>query len=323
MLVGGLRMVQASFEHRSVMVAEVVGVLSAVPPGVVVDATLGGGGHADALLSAAPHVSVLGFDQDPAAVAAAGVRLAKWGDRAMVIRARFDTLAQVLEQRGIGSISGALFDLGVSSPQLDDPARGFSYRADAPLDMRMDPGRPETAADVVNGLGEGELAQLIAANGEARFARRIAAALVAGRPVRTTGELASIVRDAMPAAARRQGGHPARRVFQALRIAVNQELDVLPGALDDAIALLAPGGRCAALAYHSGEDRIVKERFNEAATGGCVCPPNLPCVCGAVPSVRLLWRGSRRPRPEEVAVNRRAESARLRGVERVVGGHSR
>jgi 16S rRNA (cytosine1402-N4)-methyltransferase len=181
----------------------------------------------------------------------------------------------------------------------------------------MDPGRPYSAADVVNGWSGPELVRLFQANGEARFAGRIARAIMAARPIVTTTQLAGTVRDAIPAATRRTGGHPARRVFQAIRVAVNEELEVLPGALDAAIERLVPGGRCVVLAYHSGEDRIVKERFRIASTGGCDCPPGLPCVCGAEPTVRLLNRGARRPSPEEVANNRRAESARLRAVERV------
>jgi 16S rRNA (cytosine1402-N4)-methyltransferase len=172
---------------------------------------------------------------------------------------------------------------------------------------------------VVNGATEPELIRLLTANGESRFARRIARALVAARPITTTGALADTVRNAIPAAARRTGGHPARRVFQAVRIAVNDELGVLPGALDSVIERLTPGGRCVVLSYHSGEDRLVKERFVNAATGGCICPPGLPCVCGAVGSVRLLNRGAKKPTAAEVAANRRAESARLRAVERLPG----
>jgi 16S rRNA (cytosine1402-N4)-methyltransferase len=216
-----------------------------------------------------------------------------------------------------GPVSGVLFDLGVSSPQLDRAERGFSYRADGPLDMRMDRSQARTAADVVNGEDEATLARLVAASGEARFARRIARRIVESRPITTTGQLAEVVRLAIPAAARRHGGHPARRVFQAVRLAVNDELEVLGPAVDAAIAQLAPGGRCVVLAYHSGEDRIVKERFHAAATGGCVCPPGLPCVCGAAPVVRLLNRGARKPSPGEAASNRRAESARLRACERL------
>jgi 16S rRNA (cytosine1402-N4)-methyltransferase len=307
----------AGFAHVPVMRDEVVDHLAPVPPGVVLDATVGGGGHAAAILEAHPHVTVLGLDQDPAAVEAASARLAAFGARATVRRARFDSLREVAAGEGITALSGALFDLGVSSHQLDRAERGFSYRADAALDMRMDPDRPGDAAALVNGADEQTLRRLFAANGEQRFAPRIARAIVAARPITTTGRLAEVVRDAIPAPARRRGGHPARRVFQALRIAVNAELEVLPTALEDAIDLLRPGGRLLVLAYHSGEDRLVKGAFRQAETGGCTCPPGLPCVCGATPRARLVRRGAQRPTADEVAANHRAESARLRVLERL------
>lgn len=305
------------FAHQPVMVTEIVDLLAPVPPGVVLDATVGGGGHAAAILDAHPHLSVVGLDQDPDAIAAAGARLGPFGLRARLVRAHFDRLAEVLAELGVEALSGALFDLGVSSPQLDRAGRGFSYRAEGPLDMRMDPDAARSAADVVNASTENELAALFAANGEGRFARRIARAVVTGRPITTTTQFAAIVRDAIPAATRRHGGHPAKRVFQAVRIAVNDELAVLPGALRAALELLAPDGRALVLAYHSGEDRIVKATFRRAETGGCVCPPGLPCGCGAQSTVRLVRRGALKPGPEEVAINRRAESARLRIAERL------
>ena len=308
-----MEVVSQHFQHRPVMVDEVVSLFAAVPPGVVVDATVGGGGHSRALLAAFSPLRLVGVDRDADAVAAAADALRPFGDRVTLHHARFDQLDEVVE----GPVSGVLFDLGVSSPQLDRPERGFSYRADAPLDMRMDRSRGRTAADVVNGEDEAALARLIAESGERRFARRIARHIIARRPLATTGELAEVVRTAIPAATRRQGGHPARRVFQAVRIAVNDELETLGPALDGAIARLVPGGRCVVLAYHSGEDRIVKDRFVAAATGGCVCPPGLPCGCGAAPLVRLLNRGARKPSAAEVAANPRAESARLRACERL------
>ncbi|HET9442769.1 MAG TPA: 16S rRNA (cytosine(1402)-N(4))-methyltransferase RsmH, partial [Acidimicrobiales bacterium] len=243
------------FDHVPVMVDQIVPLLAPVPPGVLLDATVGGGGHAAAALGAHPHLRLVGLDQDDQALAAAGAVLAPFGDRAVLRRARFDRLDAVLDDLGVASLSAVLFDLGVSSPQFDRPERGFSYRADAPLDMRMDRDRSRTAADVVNTYDERALARLFAASGEARFARRIAAAVVRSRPVTTTGQLADIVRDAIPAPARRTGGHPAKRVFQALRLEVNAELEVLPVALDAALDRLAPGGRLLVLAYHSGEDR--------------------------------------------------------------------
>lgn len=309
-----------AFEHRPVMADEVVELLSVVPPGVYLDATVGGAGHALAVLRAAPQLRLVGLDQDPAAEAAARAALVGFGERATVVRSRFDRVGEVLDDLGVSGVSAALFDLGVSSPQLDQADRGFSYRAEASLDMRMDPSGPITAADVVNGWAEGELAKLFREHGETRFAGRIARAVVHHRPITTTSELAEVVRAAIPAAARRTGGHPARRVFQAVRVAVNEELAVLPSALDEVLSRLVPGGRLVVLAYHSGEDRIVKERFRLAATGGCVCPPGLPCVCGARPMVRLLTRGARRPTETEIADNHRAESARLRAVEALPDG---
>lgn len=316
------------FSHDPVLLTSIIEVFSRVPPGLVIDATVGGAGHAGALLDSRADLVLLGLDQDEAAIAAATRRLARFGDRAAVRRARFDEIADAArtaraERPGWDALGvvGVLFDLGVSSYQLDAGERGFSFRHPGPLDMRMDRRRSTTAADIVNSWGEEELARLFAENGEQRLARRIARAIATARPLTTTAALAQVVADAVPAAARRRG-HPARRVFQALRIAVNEELDVLPVALDDAIELLEVGGRCVVLAYHSGEDRIVKERFRAAATGGCTCPPQLPCVCGAEPRVTLLTRSARRPTPEEIAGNPRAEAARLRAVERIASGQA-
>jgi 16S rRNA (cytosine1402-N4)-methyltransferase len=307
-----------AFEHRPVLVDLVVELFAPVPAGVVVDATLGGGGHAEALLEAHPHLTLVGLDQDPHAVAAAGARLARFGDRVAVRRTRFDDLPDVLAELGHDGASGALFDLGVSSPQLDRPERGFSYRAAGPLDMRMDPARPVSAADLVNEADATELARLLRAYGDERHAARIARAIVAHRPIATTEELADVVAGAVPAPARRRSaGHPARRTFQAIRIAVNDELAVLPGSLDDAIDALVPGGRCVAIAYHSGEDRIVKDRFRHAESGGWTGPSHLPTPSHVRPSVRLLRRGAWRPSAEEIAGNPRAEAARLRAVEKL------
>ncbi|MEY2468170.1 MAG: rRNA (cytosine1402-N4)-methyltransferase [Actinomycetota bacterium] len=310
-------MTRANFAHEPVMVAEVVDLFAPVPDGAVVDATVGGAGHAAAILDAHPNLSIIGLDRDPDAVAAASERLAEYGDRAQIHRARFDALAEVVAADGRGPVSGVLFDLGVSSPQLDRGERGFAFRHDGPLDMRMDPTTGRSAADLVNEESIDALAAILRDGGETRWASRIARAIANSRPITTTGELAEIVRNAIPAATRRTGGHPATRTFQALRIAVNDELAILPGAIDDAIASLAPRGRCVVLAYHSGEDRIVKARFNEAVTGGCTCPPNLPCVCGAEPKVKLVFRGSRKPSADELARNHRAESARMRACEAV------
>jgi 16S rRNA (cytosine1402-N4)-methyltransferase len=304
------------FLHEPVMVEEIVAVFAAVPAGTLLDATLGGGGHAEALLDEYPHLSVLGLDRDERAVGAARRRLRRFGRRVTTVHSRFDRLAEVLAESGLESLSGALFDLGVSSPQLDHADRGFSYRNEGPLDMRMDRRGGRRAADVVNEYDEANLARVIREYGDERFAVRIARAIVAARPIATTTELAAIVAAAIPAATRRTGGHPAKRTFQALRIEVNRELEQLPAALDQAIDATAPHGRVAVLTYHSGEDRVVKERFAEAATGGCTCPPGMPCVCGATPTVRRV-RAPRRPSADQAERNRRARSARLRVVEKL------
>ena len=305
--------------HLPVMVEEVVEVFRPVPEGVIVDATVGAGGHSSALLASRPDLSVIGLDRDEDALTVASAATARFGARVTLAHARFDTLADVVRGLGHEHVSGALFDLGVSSMQLDRPERGFSYRGDGPIDMRMDRTEPFSAADVVNGYAFEPLAELIARYGGERFSARVARAIIAARPLSTTAELADVVRDAIPAAARRTGGHPARRTFQAIRVEVNAELAVIPRALDQALDLLVPGGRLAVLAYHSGEDRLVKQTFMTAVTGGCTCPPGLPCVCGAEPVVRLLWRGVHKPSAAEVATNRRAESARLRAAEKVAG----
>lgn len=306
-----------AFVHAPVMVDEVTSIFGAVPGGTVADVTVGGGGHARALLRAHRHLDVLGLDRDPTAVAAANLVAEEHPGRMTVRRARFDELPSVMDELGIPALSGVLFDLGVSSPQLDRPERGFSYRVPGPLDMRMDPESGRTASDLVNHGTADELARILRAHADERYAARIARAIVAARPIGDTGHLAEVVRDAIPAGARRRGRHPAMRTFQALRIEVNQELDLLPASLDAAIDALAPGGRIVVLSYHSGEDRIVKDRLRWAETGGCSCPPSLPCGCGAVPKLRLLARGGRTPRPEEIEANPRAASARLRAAERL------
>jgi 16S rRNA (cytosine1402-N4)-methyltransferase len=298
------------------MADEILAVFSEVPAGVVLDATVGGGGHSETLLAARADLRILGLDRDPDALAAAARRLAPFTDRVLLVHDRFDRLRHAMTEHAIDQLSGALFDLGVSSPQLDRPERGFSYRHDAPLDMRMDPADAWSAADIVNGYSELDLVRILREHADERYATRIARAIVAARPVETTAELAAIVTAAIPAPARRRGGHPAKRTFQAIRIEVNRELEVLPDALDDAVAVLAPGGRVAVLSYHSGEDRIVKERFRVAVTGGCTCPPGLPCVCGALRLVRTV-RAPARPTEAERTTNPRAASARLRVVERM------
>jgi 16S rRNA (cytosine1402-N4)-methyltransferase len=311
--------------HVPVLLDRVVGLLADAPDGPIVDATLGAAGHARAVLDArvARHgrAVLVGLDRDPSALELATGTLAELVARGEVdvhlVRTRFDGLPDALDQLGIGQVAGVLFDLGISSMHVDRAERGFSYRQDGPLDMRMDPDGPTTAADLVNELPTGELAHLLRRFGEEPMADRIARAIVASRPHTSTTALAAVVRDAIPAARRRTGGHPATRTFQALRIAVNGELDALEAVLPDALARLAPGGVCVALSYHSLEDRAVKRAFADAARG-CTCPPGFPvCACGRVPLVEHLVRKVERPSAAEIADNPRASAARLRAVRRL------
>ena len=267
------------FDHTPVMANEVVAMLEPVPAGLLVDATVGAGGHASALLRAMIDHELIGLDADEDAVAQASARLAVFGDRARVQKARFDEMAEVVGALAPGCpVVGVLFDLGVSSPQLDRPERGFSYRFEGPLDMRMDRSRGLTAAEVVNSFSAEALTELFLNNGEGRFARRLADGIVASRPIETTGRLVEVIERSLPGIARKRPGHPAKRVFQALRIEVNQELEVLQAALEAALEMLAPGGRCVVLSYHSGEDRLVKqcfargrERWLHLPTGAALC----------------------------------------------------
>ena len=303
------------FSHEPVMLAEILSVFSNMTDGVFLDATLGGAGHSQAILSKHPGVSLLGVDQDETALSAASAALSAAGlrERATLRHARFDSVSRVVAEEGIGSLAGALFDLGVSSPQFDVADRGFSYRFEAPLDMRMDRSQTLSADVVVNEYDEKRLADMLRRNADEKFAGRIAKAIVAARPVKTTAQLSDIVASAIPAPARRRGGHPSKRTFQAIRIEVNAELDILPGALRDTISLLAPGACLAVLSYHSGEDRIVKQVMRTAETGDCTCPSHLPCGCGAVKSVERV-RISREASREEQIRNPRSTSARLRVV---------
>jgi 16S rRNA (cytosine1402-N4)-methyltransferase len=311
------------FQHVPVLADRVVELLSVVPDGRFVDATVGGGGHAALLLGAHPGLHLLGIDRDDVALRAATRRLEQFGERARLVRGGFADLAQLVRDHpdplrppDRQGVSAVLIDLGVSSPQLDVEERGFSYRGSGPLDMRMDRRQGFTADDVVNGYDYASLVRVIRDHSEERFAPRIARAIVEARPIRDASHLVEVVRAAIPAATRRTGGHPAKRTFQAIRMEVNAELDQLADALDGAISVLQPGGRLAVLAYHSLEDRMVKDAFRDAATGGCTCPSDLPCACGAEPTVRLIRRGAWSASDEEIASNRRAESARLRVVER-------
>jgi 16S rRNA (cytosine1402-N4)-methyltransferase len=306
-------------EHEPVLADRVAELLvpCVADGGVVVDATLGRGGHARRILQDAPRAALVGLDRDPEALEKTGTELAAFGERLRLVRSDFQDISAVLERLGIAEVRGILFDLGVSSPQLDDPSRGFSFRAAGPLDMRMDPTQGLAAEDVVNHYAEADLARVIRRFGEERFAARIARAIVAARPVADTRALAEIVKDAIPAATRRTGGHPARRTFQAIRIEVNRELEALEHALPDALDALEIGGRAVVIAYHSLEDRIVKRTFNDEARG-CVCPPTFPiCTCGVMARVRVLTRKPVRPPAEEVEHNPRAAAARLRAAERI------
>jgi len=305
-----------SFQHQPAMLDEVIEALSDVPAGPILDATLGGAGHAAALLEALPDCTLIGLDRDTDAIAAASRRLSMFGDRVALQHSDFGDLSLALDRADTRQISAFLFDLGVSSPQLDRVERGFSYRDAGPLDMRMDRTRERTASEVVNGYSESTLADLIYRNSDERYARRIAEAIVAARPVVDTAELAELVRSAIPAPARRTGGHPAKRTFLAIRIEVNSELEQLAVGLDAAIQRLRPGGRGVVISYHSGEDRLVKVRFDRAVTGGCKCPPKLPCGCGARPEAVTLRRRALRPGAAEIERNPRAASARLRILER-------
>ena len=297
--------------HVPVLVAQVVEAIAAVEPGLVLDATFGGGGHTRALLAAVPGLRVVAIDRDPdAAGAADGL------ERVSLHRADFRDLETVLAKEAADELDGAVFDLGVSSHQLDVGERGFSYRSPGPLDMRMGPDARFDADHLVNELAGSDLARIIRRFGEEQFAGRIADAVVAARPVRDTAQLAEIIAGAMPARAR-DHGHPARRTFQALRIAVNDELAALDPALDAALRLLRRGGRIAVISYHSLEDRIVKRRFAAGAVG-CTCPPELPvCICGGTAELRLVPRKAIRPSEAEVMANPRARSARLRVAEKL------
>ena len=308
--------------HQPVLTDRVLALLGPAldrPGAVVLDGTLGRAGHALALLREHPGVSLIGVDTDPAAIEASRVRLAPFDARVTLVHAVYDQIPAILARLGLPSVQGVLLDLGVSSPQLDDRDRGFAYSYDAPLDMRMDTGGPLTAADVVNTYSAADLARVLRDYGEERFARRIADAVVRARaaaPLHSTLQLSEIIRDSIPAPARRRGGNPAKRTFQALRIEVNGELDALARALPAALDALAVGGRIAVLAYHSLEDRLVKRAFADRSAD--TTPPGLPVpLPSAQPEFRLLTRGAEKPDAAETEANPRAASARLRAAERI------
>ena len=292
--------------HRPVLLREVLDLLAPAPEGIVIDATFGGGGHAEAIAAEQPDHTVIGIDRDPEARANATDIEVMAGD--------FGDLDMLLEDAGITEISAALFDLGISSHQVDEPGRGFSFHSEGPLDMRMNTESDFSAAQVVNEYAESELTRVIRSYGEETQAKRIAKAIVAARPLTTTKELADTIAAAMPAALRRSG-HPARKTFQAIRMEVNNELDSIERGVDAALEHLVIGGRCAVISYHSLEDRIVKRRF-VAGAAGCECPPEFPvCVCGKEPELRLITRKPVMASTSEIADNPRARSARLRVAE--------
>jgi 16S rRNA (cytosine1402-N4)-methyltransferase len=305
--------------HEPVLANTIVEFFAGLPTGVVVDATLGGAGHAEALLQAAPQLRVLGIDRDPDARAAALKRLAPYGERALVVAATFAQLGEVVADNAAflagEPVVGVLMDLGVSSHQLDEATRGFSFRADAPLDMRMDTTAGETAAEYLARVDQHDLARLLRENGENRFAGSIAKSLVERQP-QTTFELTEAVERAVPMVARRRG-HVATRVFQALRIAVNDEAAQLDDGLEAALDAVTVGGVIAVIAYHSGEDRVVKSFFAEQQSGGCRCSPELGCVCGAIARVRVAKASAKLASTDEIALNPRARAARLRVATKV------
>ncbi len=316
----------ASYHHEPVMAAEVLAAFEPVKGGLVVDATVGGGGHAEALLLADPERQLLGIDRDPTAVEVATQRLAAFGDRVEIRHGSFADMGEVLDEvcgsdsstTVVKPLSGALFDFGVSSHQLDTAERGFSYRYEAPLDMRMDTGQEFRAHDIVNHIDVNELTEILRQNANVPYARQIAKRIIARRPITTTTELADVVRSAVPAKARRGRRHPAMRTFAALRIEVNDELSLIEPALTAVLERLAPQGRVVTITYHSGEDRIVKLIFKKSADGICECPTALPCICGAEPSVRLIPRRPILPSHAEIERNPRASAAKMRVAERLV-----
>lgn len=309
----------SEFHHVSVLLDECIEGLNIKPDGIYVDGTLGGAGHSYHIAEELTTGRLIGIDRDPVALKAAGERLSPFADRVTLVHSNFCRMGQVLQELGISGVDGILLDLGVSSPQLDDGSRGFSYMTDAPLDMRMDNGDALSADTVVNTWSYEELKRILYDYGEERYAPAIAAAIVRKRevsPIRTTLELVDVIRSAMPPAALREKQHPAKRTFQAIRIAVNDELNSVSKAMDAAIPCLNPGGRLAVITFHSLEDRIVKNAM-AAAAKGCICPPEFPvCVCGRKPQVTVLTRKPIISGEEELERNPRARSAKLRICEK-------
>lgn len=310
----------SEFHHISVLLQECLDGLNIKPNGIYVDGTLGGAGHSSRIAERLTTGRLIGIDRDPVALQAAGERLKPYGDRVTLVHSNFSEMAQVLKDLNITGVDGILLDLGVSSPQLDDGQRGFSYMLDAPLDMRMNSGDSLSADTVVNTWSQEELKRILYTYGEERYAPQIAAAICRRReekPIRTTLELVDIIRGAMPPAALREKQHPAKRSFQAIRIAVNDELGAVEKIMEDAVELLNPSGRLAVITFHSLEDRIVKTGMNDAAKG-CTCPPNFPiCVCGKKPKVKLISRKPITATEKELEENPRSRSAKLRVCEKL------
>ena len=313
-------MEEAKFSHRSVLLGECIDGLDIDPNGIYVDGTAGGGGHSFEIASRLTGGRLIAIDQDEVAIAAASARLSPLGERATVVRSNFCEIASVCRELEIDAIDGLLLDLGVSSYQLDTPERGFSYSADAPLDMRMDKRKTLSAYEVVNEYSEEKIKKILYEYGEERFSAAIAAAIVRKRekkPIETTAELSDIIKYAMPPAAREGGHHPAKRSFQAIRIEVNSELDVIEPAIRDAVSMLRQGGRIAIITFHSLEDRIVKQTFADLAKG-CVCPRELPvCVCGRKPVLKQVNKKPILPSRLELEENPRSRSAKLRVAEKL------
>ncbi len=312
----------AEFQHQTVLCREAIEQLNLRPDGIYVDATVGGAGHALAIASRLNGAGrLIGIDQDQSAIDAARERLAGMAAQIDLIRQNFASLTDVLKGLQLTGIDGILFDLGVSSPQLDREERGFSYNHDAPLDMRMDRTQPFSAFHLVNATPREELAQILWNYGEERWSKRIAQFIDQARhegTIETTGQLVEIIKKAIPAAARRNGPHPAKRSFQALRIAVNRELEVLESALKQAIQVLNPQGRLVVISFHSLEDRLVKSCFAEAAKG-CTCPKDIPvCICNRHPKLKIITRKPLLPSPQELEMNPRARSSKLRTAEKLV-----
>ena len=303
-----------NFKHKAVMLDEVLSVVDRIPAGVFIDATVGGASHSEEILARRLDLEIVAIDRDHLALEAARCRLEKFSERVKFFHNSFSSLEKVLNEENISSISGFLFDLGVSSPQLDNAERGFSYRFEGPVDMRMDVSQRNTASHLINTLEQSELQRIIEKNSDERFAARIAASIVKNRPVENTLEFAELIKKAIPAAARRRGGHPAKRTFQAIRMEVNQEMEELISGLSTSIERLKSKGCGIVISYHSGEDRKVKELFKQAVTGGCTCPRKLPCVCGAVRK-GVLPHSGKTPSNDEIQKNRRAKSARMRVLE--------